>query len=176
MNTQSQAPPLHSWLSPGNDVPSLHPGCRLKAILLAPCLVWAISFLHHAVWAGPISLHPDNPHYFLFRGRPTILISSTEHYGAVLNLDFDYGKYLDTLAADDRADLFFQGRAIGVVRGLDAGCDLGGREALVFQQAFQAVLVDAQDVMTMCLGAAASATRLLLVKPVRSFEQKSTHR
>ena len=48
----------------------------------------------------PIALHPDNPHYFLWRGRPTILITSAEHYGAVINLDFDYRKYLDTLAAD----------------------------------------------------------------------------
>ena len=52
------------------------------------------------VAARPIALHPDNPHYFLWRGRPTILITSAEHYGAVLNLDFDYRKYLDTLAAD----------------------------------------------------------------------------
>ena len=50
--------------------------------------------------ATPIALHPDNPHYFLWRGRPTILITSAEHYGAVMNLDFDYRKYLDTLAAD----------------------------------------------------------------------------
>lgn len=48
----------------------------------------------------PITLHPDNPHYFLFRGKPTVLITSAEHYGAVLNLDFDYRKYLDTLAED----------------------------------------------------------------------------
>src|SRR5216117_518785 len=48
----------------------------------------------------PLSLHPDNPHYFLFRGKPTVLITSGEHYGAVLNLDFDYVKYLDTLAKD----------------------------------------------------------------------------
>ena len=48
----------------------------------------------------PIALHPDNPHYFPWRGRPTILITSAEHYGAVMNLDFDYRKYLDTLAAD----------------------------------------------------------------------------
>ncbi len=47
----------------------------------------------------PISLHPDNPHYFLFRGQPTILIGSTEHYGAVLNLDFDFIPYLDELAS-----------------------------------------------------------------------------
>jgi hypothetical protein len=45
----------------------------------------------------PISLHPDNPHYFLFRGKPTVLITSGEHYGAVLNRDFDYGPYLKEL-------------------------------------------------------------------------------
>lgn len=50
--------------------------------------------------AAPISLHPQNPHYFLFRGKPTILITSGEHYGAVLNLDFNYVKYLDTLRRD----------------------------------------------------------------------------
>ena len=47
-----------------------------------------------------ISLHPENPHYFLWRGRPTILITSAEHYGAVLNMDFDFRRYLNTLAAD----------------------------------------------------------------------------
>ena len=47
-----------------------------------------------------LALHPANPHYFQWRGRPTILITSGEHYGAVLNLDFDYRRYLDTLAAD----------------------------------------------------------------------------
>jgi hypothetical protein len=47
--------------------------------------------------AKPLALHPDNPHYFLFRGKPTILITSGEHYGAVLNLDFDYIPYLDEL-------------------------------------------------------------------------------
>src|SRR2546427_5709722 len=44
-----------------------------------------------------LQLHPRNPHYFLFRGKPTVLITSGEHYGAVLNLDFDYVKYLDEL-------------------------------------------------------------------------------
>jgi len=47
-----------------------------------------------------LSLHPDNPHYFLFRGKPTVIVTSGEHYGAVLNLDFDFRKYLDTLAKD----------------------------------------------------------------------------
>ena len=48
---------------------------------------------------SPIELNPDNPHYFLFRGKPTILITSAEHYGAVLNLAFDYIVYLDELHA-----------------------------------------------------------------------------
>jgi hypothetical protein len=51
-----------------------------------------------AMASDPIALHPRNPHYFLFRGKPTILITSGEHYGAVLNLDFDFVPYLDTLA------------------------------------------------------------------------------
>ena len=29
--------------------------------------------------AEPLKLHPDNPHYFLFRGEPTILVTSGEH-------------------------------------------------------------------------------------------------
>ena len=48
----------------------------------------------------PLALHPENGRYFLFRGKPTVLITSGEHYGAVLNLDFDYKKYLNTLSAD----------------------------------------------------------------------------
>jgi hypothetical protein len=47
----------------------------------------------------PLKLHPQNPHYFLFRGKPAILIGSTEHYGAVMNLDFDYVTYLNEVAA-----------------------------------------------------------------------------
>ena len=62
-----------------------------------------ISIAVHAVTAQPakmvkpIQLHPDNPHYFLWRGEPTILITSGEHYGALLNRDFNYKKYLKTL-------------------------------------------------------------------------------
>jgi hypothetical protein len=48
----------------------------------------------------PVQLHPRNPHYFLFRGKAVALITSGEHYGAVLNADIDNKKYLATLAAD----------------------------------------------------------------------------
>ena len=45
----------------------------------------------------PIRQHPDNPHYLLFRGKATVLIGSGEHYGALLNRDFDYAKYLPAI-------------------------------------------------------------------------------
>ena len=48
----------------------------------------------------PLALHPDNPRYLLFRGKPIVLVTSGEHYGAVLNTAFDYVRYLDALAAD----------------------------------------------------------------------------
>jgi hypothetical protein len=47
--------------------------------------------------AEPIRRHPDNPHYYLFRGRPAVLVTSAEHYGAVINRAFDYNAYLDAL-------------------------------------------------------------------------------
>jgi hypothetical protein len=74
----------------------------------------AMAVLAAAVWAGvpadtsiagpgpvqPIRLHPRNPHYFLFRGRALALVTSGEHYGAVMNTAFDFGRYLDTLQSD----------------------------------------------------------------------------
>ena len=50
--------------------------------------------------SAPIRLHPRNPHYFLFRGKAVALITSGEHYGAVMNADFDFHKYLATLSAE----------------------------------------------------------------------------
>lgn len=50
--------------------------------------------------ADPLALHPNNSRYLDFRGKATILVGSGEHYGAVVNRDFDFRKYLDTLAAD----------------------------------------------------------------------------
>ena len=48
----------------------------------------------------PVRLDPRNLHYFLFRGETLALITSGEHYGAVLNADFDYRTYLATLQSD----------------------------------------------------------------------------
>jgi len=67
------------------------------AILVAATAAAALAA--GAAGAGePLRLHPENPHYFLWRGKPAVLITSGEHYGAVLNLDFDYAAYLDEIA------------------------------------------------------------------------------
>lgn len=44
------------------------------------------------------SVHPDDPRCFLFRGKPFKIITSAEHYGAVINADFDYEVYLQEMA------------------------------------------------------------------------------
>ena len=66
---------------------------------LPACLLATLSVFAAAAKDRPLALHPDNPHYFLWRGQPTVLITSAEHYGAVLNLDFDYAPYLKELEA-----------------------------------------------------------------------------
>lgn len=51
-------------------------------------------------FAQPLELLPQNPHYFLYEGKPAVIVGSGEHYGAVMNLDFDYDTYLKTLKND----------------------------------------------------------------------------
>jgi hypothetical protein len=41
-----------------------------------------------------IKIDPVNPKYLLFRGKPLVLVSASEHYGSVINRSFDYEKYL----------------------------------------------------------------------------------
>ena len=52
----------------------------------------------------PVRRHPENPRYFFYKGKPLVLVTATEHYGAVLNRNFDYVRYLEE-AADKRATL-----------------------------------------------------------------------
>ena len=68
--------------------------CRIARLLLAS-IGWMT-----ALGAAPIGLLPDNPRYFSFRGKPTVIITSGEHYGALVNRQFDFARYLDTLAEE----------------------------------------------------------------------------
>jgi hypothetical protein len=49
---------------------------------------------------GTVRLCTANPRYLEFKGEPVVLITSAEHYGAVMNLDFDYRLYLETLGSE----------------------------------------------------------------------------
>jgi hypothetical protein len=52
----------------------------------------------------PIRVHPGNPKVFEFRGQPLVLVTATEHYGAVMNRPFRFERYLAD-AADKRMTL-----------------------------------------------------------------------
>ena len=59
-------------------------------------IIFFISMIYGSALNGqPITLFPSNPHYFMVGGKPEILITSAEHYGAVVNGEFDYVKYFD---------------------------------------------------------------------------------
>lgn len=58
--------------------------------LLKSVLIFACFYTYLFVWGQPIQLHPDNPHYFLYKGQPTVLVTSAEHYGSVINTAFDF--------------------------------------------------------------------------------------
>ena len=46
-----------------------------------------------------IGICEKNPHYFQYKGKEVLLITSAEHYGAVISRKFDYVRYFDKLAA-----------------------------------------------------------------------------
>ena len=113
----------------------------------------------------PIKVHPSNPHYYLFNGRPTLLITSAEHYGAVVNLDFDYVTYLDALKTNgmnytrewpgavlEMVGEFYKGNTMGPRP--DNGPSCPGRAAT-------------------CRGMSMAATSLISTNGIRSFSPAS---
>jgi hypothetical protein len=90
----------HDAAHPGNDPLFTSSGRASKKLSMLRSIPIAFALVQ-SCFAATLALHPENPHYFLFRGKPTIVITSGEHYGAVLNLDFDYTKYLDELKAKE---------------------------------------------------------------------------
>jgi hypothetical protein len=80
---------------PGRSATGLLGRFGLLCLFLVSRSPWA-----EAAPAGVLARHPDDRRVLVFRGKPTVLVGSGEHYGAVVNQDFDYRRYLDTLAAD----------------------------------------------------------------------------
>jgi hypothetical protein len=69
------------------------------SLMLLGCVLPLLQAQSSSSDSSPIRLDPRNPHYFLFHGKTTALISSGEHYGAVMNLDVNYHRYLETIQA-----------------------------------------------------------------------------
>lgn len=81
----------------------------LKFSIAAVLIVTATTTLN-----SQVSVSKTNPHYLIYNNKPIILITSDHHYGAVIDLDFDYVKYLGYLA-DNGMNLtrIYPGRKIG---------------------------------------------------------------
>lgn len=47
-----------------------------------------------------LQIDAKNQHYLNYNSKPQLLISSSEHYGAVINKAFDYKQYLETLSKE----------------------------------------------------------------------------
>jgi hypothetical protein len=76
----------------------------LAAIWLASVAAFAGLGAPPCTAADPIAIHTENPKYFIFRGKPLMLITATEHYGSVVNSRFDFERYLAD-AADKKQTL-----------------------------------------------------------------------
>ena len=69
-------------------MPAARAALALAALVAAPLAA-----------ADPVAVWAKNPRYFARDGKPVVLVTSDHHYGAVIDLDFDYARFLDALAA-----------------------------------------------------------------------------
>jgi hypothetical protein len=53
-----------------------------------------------AQMAGPVKVDPTNPHYFSYRGKPLVLVTSDNTWFTVNAADYDFVKFIDALAAN----------------------------------------------------------------------------
>lgn len=70
----------------------------LSRIVSSVCIVAVLlGILTVTSLSEAVKVSPTNPHYYWMSGHPVLLITSAEHYGAVINGEFDYVAYLDKL-------------------------------------------------------------------------------
>ena len=94
---------------------------------MAPLVIGALLQLVAAASTPPaedssrvLAQDARNPHLFSWKGRPTVLVGAPDHYGALLNLDFDYRAYLDLLARHNHTVLRVWSGAYREANGTDA--------------------------------------------------------
>ncbi len=69
-----------------------------RSVIAAFSLTLALPQILHA--GEPLKVHPQNPRIMEFRGKPQLLYTVAEHYGSVVNRDFDYVPYLNVMERD----------------------------------------------------------------------------
>ena len=62
-----------------------------------PAILFACIYSTAIYAQNTLRSNPHNPHYLSYKKKPIILITAAEHYGALINLDFDYVAYLNAL-------------------------------------------------------------------------------
>ena len=62
----------------------------------------AVAFITMTIACGNshIKVCPANSHYLFYKDKPIVLITSDHHYGAVIDMDFNFVKYLEYLASN----------------------------------------------------------------------------
>jgi hypothetical protein len=76
---------------------SSHLNWRPRRCASAGCF-WMLMiafFMTAALSAEPVQVYTANPHYFCYKGKPLVFVTSDHHYGAVIDRDFDFVKYLN---------------------------------------------------------------------------------
>ena len=69
---------------------------KSSVFMLMVVLVSSLVLPSHNCIASDLvfSVHPKNHRCFLYRGEPIKIVTAAEHYGAVMNTNFDYNVYL----------------------------------------------------------------------------------
>jgi hypothetical protein len=70
----------------------------MKKQLLYFGIAAAFILMISACGNSPIKVCPANSHYLFYKDKPLVLITSDHHYGAIIDMDFDFVKYLEYLA------------------------------------------------------------------------------
>jgi hypothetical protein len=65
---------------------------------------WTLLLIFLACKNDPVQVCPVNQHYFWYKNKPVVLITTDHHYGAIIDQDFDFRKFL-TFLADQHMNL-----------------------------------------------------------------------
>jgi hypothetical protein len=72
----------------------------MKIQLFPPRIAFVFMIITIGCGNSPIKVCPANSHYFSYKNKPLVLITSDHHYGAVIDMDFDFTRYLGYLASN----------------------------------------------------------------------------